>query len=167
MIRRRETYDGDFLEKVKPEDRDILFRLLQYSLFEESAGDSNEMNGQALFEYPWFDSYFAKEGRDAYFIKEKGSSKLLGFAMVRASQKGHAIAEFMVIPGQRRNKIGKKAALECFGRYGGNWEVSPVQGSQATFEFWKYVIDEHTHGHNKFNDGTFYFAENDTDPLDL
>ena len=32
------------LEKVEIKDKDVLFRLLQYSLFEESATDLNEMN---------------------------------------------------------------------------------------------------------------------------
>ena len=39
------------LERVKIEDKDILYRLLQYSLFEESLTDQNEMNDEAIFEY--------------------------------------------------------------------------------------------------------------------
>ena len=31
------------LQRVKPEQRQLLFRLLQYSLFEESLNDFNEM----------------------------------------------------------------------------------------------------------------------------
>ena len=38
------------LELVKSERRDTLFRLLQYSLFEESLTDLNEMNEDALFD---------------------------------------------------------------------------------------------------------------------
>ena len=32
------------IERVKVADKDILYRLLQYSLFEESLTDLNEMN---------------------------------------------------------------------------------------------------------------------------
>ena len=46
------------LERVKIEDKEILYRLLQYSLFEESLTDLNEMNSEAIFEYKWFDKYF-------------------------------------------------------------------------------------------------------------
>ena len=56
------------LERVKIEDKDILYRLLQYSLFEESLTDQNEMNNEAIFEYKWFDSYFQDNNRDD-FIK--------------------------------------------------------------------------------------------------
>lgn len=57
------------LERVKIEDKDILYRLLQYSLFEESSTDLNEMNDEAIFEYKWFDNYFQDDNREAYFIK--------------------------------------------------------------------------------------------------
>ena len=43
------------LNRVKVEDKDILYRLLQYSLFEESLTDQNEMNNEAIFEYKYFD----------------------------------------------------------------------------------------------------------------
>ena len=53
------------LERVKIEDKDILYRLLQYSLFEESLTDLNEMNDEAIFEYKWFDNYFQDDSREA------------------------------------------------------------------------------------------------------
>ena len=84
------------LEPVSPQQRDTLFRMLQYSLFEESLTDLNEMNGEALFDYPWFDLYFTEEDREACFIREEESYRLLGFAMinthVQKSEKGHSIA---------------------------------------------------------------------------
>ena len=43
-----------YLYKVKQEEKDILYRLLQYSLFEESETDLNEMNDDAIFEYKHF-----------------------------------------------------------------------------------------------------------------
>ena len=44
------------LEKVKLEDKNILYQLLQYLLFEISANDNTTMNEKGLFEYPWFDN---------------------------------------------------------------------------------------------------------------
>ena len=70
------------LEKVEISQKDILFRLLQYSLFEESLNDQNEMNNEAIFEYEWFENYFIDTEREAYFIREKRTNKLLGFAMI-------------------------------------------------------------------------------------
>lgn len=153
------------LEKVEECKKDILYRLLQYSLFEESISDQNDMNEDALFEYPWFENYFTEESREAYFIKEQGTDKLLGFVMVNdyVQKCGfcHSMAEFMVLPKFRRNKIGKKAAFTCFERYPGNWEVSPSYGSEQAYLFWKNVIDEYTGKSNQYEDGMFLFSNCD------
>ena len=149
------------LERVKIEDKEILYRLLQYSLFEESLTDLNEMNSEAIFEYKWFDKYFEDENREAYFIKEQGSNKLLGFAMVNQymekNKDGHSIAEFMIIPKYRRLKIGKSVAIELFNMHIGIWEVKPSYGNKGAFSFWKNVIDEYSNNDNKFEDGLFIF----------
>lgn len=39
-----------YLNKVKYEESEILYILLQYSLFEESENDLNEINSEAIFE---------------------------------------------------------------------------------------------------------------------
>lgn len=149
------------LERVRLEDKDILYRLLQYSLFEESLTDLNEMNNDAIFEYKWFDNYFQDDNREAYFIKEKQSNKILGFAMINQYMKkntdGHSIAEFMIIPKYRRLKIGKRVAVELFNMHKGIWEVKPSYDSKSAFLFWKSVIDEYTNDDNIFDDGLFVF----------
>ena len=129
--------------RAMPEKRDVLFRLLQYSLFEESLTDFNEMNDDALFDYPWFDAYFIEPEREAYFIRENGSDCLLGFAMVRAHEDGrHSIAEFMVIPKYRRRGVGSQAAKACFALHNGLWEVKPAYGSEQAKRFWQKVISQ-------------------------
>lgn len=153
-----------YLDKVKLEDKDILYRLLQYSLFEESENDLNEMNSDALFDYDWFDSYFEDKDRLALFIKEKGSNKLLGFAMVNSYvtkvKQGKSVAEFMVIPKYRRNKIGKKVAFEIFDLYRGNWEIKPSYNSENAYLFWKNVIKEYTNDDFIYEDGCFVMKNN-------
>ena len=54
------------LDRVKEENKDVLYRLLEYSLFEESLNDGNEMNNDAIFEYKYFDLYFTDNQRDAF-----------------------------------------------------------------------------------------------------
>ena len=135
-----------YLDKVGNEDREVLYRLLQYSLFEESENDLNEMNAEAIFEYKYFDRYFTDDDRDAYFIRETASNKLLGFAMVdtymQIYDNGHSIAEYMVIPKYRRNRIGKTVAMELFNRYRGNWEVKPSFNSKKAYLFWEDVFEK-------------------------
>lgn len=133
-----------YLEYVKSKDKEILFKLLQYSLFEESENDLNEMNAEAIFVYKYFDRYFVDDDRDAYFIREKVSNKLLVFAMVNTYMQiydsGHSIAEYMVIPKYRRNSIGKMVAMELFNKYRGNWEVKPSFNSKKAYLFWENVV---------------------------
>ena len=141
--------------RAMPEKRDVLFRLLQYSLFEESLTDFNEMNDDALFDYPWFDAYFTDAEREAYFIRENGSDRILGFAMVRAHEDGrHSIAEFMVIPKYRRRGVGSQAAKACFALHDGLWEVKPAYGSEQAKRFWQKVISQ-TAESVQWKDGMF------------
>lgn len=90
-----------YLDKVDKDKKDTLYRLLQYSLYEESLNDGNEMNEDGIFIYKYFDAYFIEKDRYAFFIREKESNKLLGFVMinkyVQKSDNGHSIAEYMVI----------------------------------------------------------------------
>ena len=150
-----------YLEKVKEENKEVLYRLLEYSLYEESANDLNEMNEDAIFEYKYFNSYFTDDDRDAYFIREKETNKILGFAMVntyvQVFENGHSIAEFMVIPKYRKNNIGKKVAFELFDRYRGNWEVSPSYNSCMALFFWNKVIKDYTSSNYKFENDLFLF----------
>ena len=60
-----------YLKKVEKNKKELLFRLLQYSLYEESKNDGNEMNNDGIFEYKYFDLYFSDSSREAYFIMEK------------------------------------------------------------------------------------------------
>lgn len=149
------------LKRVKFEDKDILYRLLQYSLFEESLTDQNEMNEEAIFEYKWFDSYFQDNNREAYIIKEQETNKILGFAMVnqyiQKSKDGHSIAEFMIIPKYRRLNVGKRVAMELFNMHKGIWEVKPSYGSKSAFSFWEKVINEYTGNNYTLEDNIFIF----------
>lgn len=153
------------LKKVEETQKEILYRLLQYSLFEESLNDQNDMNEDALFEYPWFENYFTEKDREACFIKEQGSERLLGFVMINTYMKkssfGHSIAEFMILPKFRRKKIGKKAAIMCLEKYPGNWEISPSCGSEQAYLFWKNVIDEYAGKNKQYEDGIFLFSNCD------
>ena len=149
------------LEQVKLEGKDVLQRLLQYSLFEESGTDLNEMNSDGTFAYEWFDHYFTDKDRDAYFIKEMDNDKLLGFVMVNEHleilKDGHSIAEFMVIPKYRRRGIGKKAAIHIFEKYKGNWEIKPSYGSEKAYLFWENVIREYTGDRFQYKKSIFVF----------
>ena len=89
------------LRKVEKDKKDILYRLLEYSLFEESLNDGNEMNDEAIFEYKYFDRYFIDKNRYAFFVIEKDTNKLLGFVMINAYMQkldsGHQISHKKIL----------------------------------------------------------------------
>lgn len=153
-----------YLDRVKVEDKDILYRLLQYSLFEESANDLNEPNDRGEFVYRHFEDYFTDDTRDAFLIKEVDSNKLLGFVMVNSYvekiDEGKSIAEYLVLPKYRRNKIGKRVAFDVFNMYKGKWEVKPSYNSESAYLFWKNVCESYTNGNVEFIDDRFVFENN-------
>lgn len=150
------------LEKVKLEDKNILYQLLQYLLFEISANDNTTMNEKGHFEYPWFDNYFTDRDRAAYFVKDEITEELLGFVMINKHlqkfKNGHSIAEFMILPKYRRQKIGQKVAIEIFKIYKGNWEIHPSNNNSRAFSFWNNTIKEYTNNNYKFEDDLFLFS---------
>lgn len=151
-----------YLEQATEKDKNVLFKLLQYSLFEESETDLNEMNSNAEFDYKYFDKYFTDNDRFAYFIKETISGKLLGFAMINQHTEvvpnGWSIAEFLIIPKYRRLGIGKKVAFELFDKFDGNWEVSPSFGSKKALTFWEKTISEYCNNDFKIVNNLFVFS---------
>ena len=152
------------LISVKHDQKETLFRLLQYSLYEESLTDLNEMNEDALYEYPYFDAYFAEPEREAYFIRECDTNKLLGFVMVRAHDQRHSIAEFMVLPKYRRQGVGTQAAKACFALHDGTWEVKPAYGSTQAKSFWQHVISAIAEDSEWKEDRFFFETQNEKHP---
>ena len=145
-----------FLEKVEEPKKDILYRLLQFSLYDGSQYIDNELNDDCLYDYKWFNNYFTDDNRDAFFIKD--NDNYIGFVMVNENLKfnksGKCIAEFLVIPRYRRCHIGKRVAYDIFNMYDGLWEVQPMENNPIAYAFWKNIINEYTNGDFEIkNDG--------------
>ena len=142
--------------KALEQEKDKLYRLLQYALYDGSQYIDNEMNSECIFEYKWFDNYFTDTNRDAYFIKNK--ENYLGMVLVNENLKfnhnGKCIAEFLILPKYRRHHLGKKVAYDIFEKYKGDWEVQPMENNPVAYSFWKNIISEYTNGEYKIkNDG--------------
>jgi predicted acetyltransferase len=148
------------IEEVKDDEKDILYNLLQFALYDGSKYIENKINNNAVFEYKWFDSYFTDENRYAYFIKDN-SENLIGFAMLNQNMKilpdGYSVAEFLILPSYRRNHIGKKVAFELFSKFKGNWEVEPIENSEEAYNFWKNVISDYTNNNYEYKNQIFIF----------
>lgn len=66
---RRGEFMKFYLSEAKKEEKEILYRLLQYSLYEESETDLNEMNEDAIYEYKYFN--YEKEMKNKCRMKLK------------------------------------------------------------------------------------------------
>lgn len=148
------------LKKVKAEEKEILFNLLQLALYDGSKYIDNEINNMGLFDYKWFNNYFSDNDRYSYFIKTM-DNKLIGFVMINQNMKifdkGNSVAEFLIIPQYRRKHIGKKVAFEIFGYFKGNWEVEPIDNSKEAYCFWENVIKDYTNNNYKYKNNVFLF----------
>lgn len=147
------------LEKVKVEEKDILYNLLQFALYDGSQYTGIKINDKGVFDYRWFDNYFTDSNRDVYFIKDK--TNILGFVMVNQHMKvfdeGHSIAEFLILPAYRRSHIGSKIAWLIFDMFPGNWEVEPIENSMEAECFWRQVIDKYTKSNYNVVDRIYTF----------
>lgn len=136
------------IENVSLKDKEKLYKLLQYALYDGSFYIDNDINEECIFEYRWFDNYFTDDDRDAYFVKS--GDKYLGMVMVNENLKyndeGKSVAEFFIMPKYRRNHIGKKVAYDIFELFKGNWEVQPMKNNKVAYSFWKNIINEYTNG---------------------
>lgn len=137
--------------KVDEKDKDKLYRLLQYALYDGSQYVDNHLNEDCTFDYGWFDNYFTDKDRDAYFIKK--DDKYIGMCMVneylKINNQGKSISEFLILPKYRRNHIGKRVAYDIFEMYRGDWEVQPMENNPGAYNFWKNIINEYTNGNYK------------------
>ena len=145
------------LINVDKQDKEKLYRLLQYAIYDGSQYIDNDINMDCIFEYKWFDNYFNDSDRNAYFIKK--DDKYLGMVMINENLKfqknGKSIAEFLIMPKYRRHHIGKEVTYKIFDKFKGNWEVQPMENNPIAYSFWKNVINEYTNGNYTIkNDGT-------------
>ena len=46
------------IDEVKAEEKEILYNMLQFALYDGSKYIENKINNKGLFEYKWFNNYF-------------------------------------------------------------------------------------------------------------
>lgn len=141
--------DYEIIE-VDSKDKDKLYRLLQFALYDGSQYVDNEINNECIYEYKWFDDYFTDNSRNAFFIQR--DNDYIGIVLINENLKfnktGKWVAEFLILPRYRRNHIGKRVAFDIFNKYKGIWEVQPMENNPAAYNFWKNIIKEYTN--NKY-----------------
>lgn len=147
------------LKKATFDDKELLWNLLQFALYDGSFYVDNKIDENGLFEYSWYNNYFTDDDRFAYLIRSE--NLILGFALVNSNLKlshdcnAQTIAEFLILPQYRKNHIGKKVAYQIFDMFEGEWEVQPMENNIGAYLFWRKVIKEYSN--NKYE--TYHFED--------
>lgn len=134
--------------EVKPEQKQILQRLLELYVYDFTEYMDFDLNEEGLYTYP-LDDYFNKSGYYAYFIISK--AVFCGFALIKKQlnndcREYFTVGEYFVLKKYRRLGIGKEVANRLFEQFPGHWLIYQSEKNIPAQTFWKKVISEYTNG---------------------
>jgi predicted acetyltransferase len=133
------------VERAPGYAKSTLHNLIQLYFHDMSEFKQREVDGQGLFHYRYFDSYWTEPDRYPFLIRVDGSPA--GFALVRSIDEGRAdMAEFFVLRGHRHRGVGSIAAKQLFDMLRGRWEIREEAKNFGAQSFWRRVIQEYTDG---------------------
>lgn len=126
------------VRQARLQDRPAVESMLAQYLREMAALEGHERPE----DYPYLPLYWKEAGRFPFLLMV--DSDLAGFALVRRvddeSGQHFQMAEFFVIPRQRRKGVGRRAAVEIFSRFPGRWRVRQLESNRGARAFWRRVI---------------------------
>ena len=92
--------------------------------------------------YRYLDAYWNEKGRHPFLFYLE--DHLAGFSFIRDSESTESgcsqVAEFYIIPEKRLQGIGKKAVIEIFNLFQGNWELQIHSKNVTAIRFWEKCI---------------------------
>jgi predicted acetyltransferase len=120
-------------------------------LFELYAHDFSEHVPLTLSESGRFgvsvgELWWTRDDHHPFFVRVAG--RLAGFALVRrGSQIGGDpqvmdVAEFFVVRGERRRRVGQAAAAALLARFSADWEVRVRRSNPSALQFWSRVLHD-------------------------
>ncbi len=134
--------------QASPEQEPILANLLEFYVYDFSEFMGLPLDEAGRFGYTQLPLYWQEMDRYPFLIKVNGI--WAGFALVRrGSQISGAthswdMAEFFIMRGHRRLRIGQIAAGEVWKRFPGSWEVRVLDWNKTAKAFWGRAIGEFT-----------------------
>jgi predicted acetyltransferase len=135
---------GVDLVRAGPEHRAALSRLLQLYVhdFSEILGELPRDDGSFEIEPP--DRYWSDARRHAFLIRTGG--RLAGFALLCQQSRIDGdlrvmdVAEFFVVRGARRKRVGQTVAHRLFEMFPGTWEVRVMTANERAIRFWRACV---------------------------
>ncbi|HEX8493333.1 MAG TPA: GNAT family N-acetyltransferase [Pyrinomonadaceae bacterium] len=134
--------------RATPEQETVLANLLELYAHDFSEFMETEIGADGRYGYPQLSLYWAEPERHPFLIKVEG--KLAGFVLVQQGSQITGdegvwdVAEFFILRGYRRHKIGINAGRQVWEMFRGRWEVRVMLTNRAAKEFWQYAIGEFT-----------------------
>jgi len=142
--------------KVKKEQEQVLYNLLQKYLYEMTQYYEDPIGEDDNFEYKYFSLYFEEPERAAYFIYDDRT--LIGFAMINRhsftnERIENCLAEFTIFPAFRQNGNGIKAIKALKAVRDGKWQLKYSTENIVGEQFWQ-KIKKMYHGKEEKLEGT-------------
>ncbi|HRL10910.1 MAG TPA: GNAT family N-acetyltransferase [Aggregatilineales bacterium] len=140
---------------VKQDDASVLQQLVQFYLYDFSEFHPLEVNAHGLFTGVYLDRYWLDDHWTALLFRVDGAAA--GFALIRRGTPNHErgafepellnMVEFFVMRRYRRLGVGTAAAITCFRRFEGPWQLEVLDTNTAARTFWQKVIGQYTGDH--------------------
>jgi predicted acetyltransferase len=133
------------LEPITKEQAGVLQNLAELYAHDFSEHVPLDLKPTGRFEVNLGERWWS-DGHHAFFIR--CDEKLCGFVLVQRGSKFTGapdvmdVAEFFVIRGARRRKIGVTVAHHLFTAFPGAWEIRVRRSNAAALEFWSRAVQE-------------------------
>ena len=135
------------LQKVKVEDRELLWNINQKYQYEMTRYYPEKMDEQGNYYYEYFDAYFTDAERKAFFIYD--DEIIVGFVMLNPysaieHHPDYTIAEFTIFPSYRRKHYAIDAINLIFSSYHGKWEIKYNEKNVEAKKLWTMVTESYS-----------------------
>jgi predicted acetyltransferase len=133
------------LEPIAKEQEPVLQNLVELYAHDFSEHVPLDLKPTGRFDVSIGDQWWT-DGHFPFFIR--CDEKLCGFALVREGSKFTGtmnvmdVAEFFVVRGARRRKVGASAAHQLFAAFPGGWEIRVRPSNAAALGFWSRAIED-------------------------
>ncbi|HEY4015665.1 MAG TPA: hypothetical protein VGM06_20135 [Polyangiaceae bacterium] len=144
-----ETEAPVVLERIARESAPVLDNLVELYAHDFSEFIPLAIKESGRFELSFGDAWWWRDDRFPFFIRQ--GSALAGFALVErgsrvtSSSDMMSVAEFFVVRGARRHRVGTRAAHAVFGLFPGPWEVRVRKANVVAMAFWARALEEWPH----------------------
>lgn len=132
------------VERAPISQKATLHNLLQLYLHDMSEFAPAQCDGEGVFHYRFFDSYWIEPERYPFLVRIDRSPA--GFALIRLDDGTTDVSEFFVMRGFRRRGVGSIVAKRLFDLFPGNWQVRQESANVGAQRFWHNVISQYTGG---------------------